>query len=196
MQVSDATTHVKYYASHQMMITKLQTFNDLKYTAGAEQSLRILQLNMERLNWFLGDIRIPKFNYYVNFKTNQVTVYSEYMFGTQMYPDIACENKDIIYDSMVNSDQTWCYQEGINPANYKTYDELEAKRSSMLMRTVKTKNYGFKDYSLENFIIRGTKPLGKDEPHWNIAYVDLEAFCECSNDDRKKAFKTYESKIT
>ena len=44
MKISDATTHVKYYASHQMMITKLQTFNDIKYTAGAEQSLRILQL--------------------------------------------------------------------------------------------------------------------------------------------------------
>jgi len=195
MKVSDATTHVKYYASHQMMITKLQTFNDLKYTAGAEQSLRILQLNMERLNWFLGDIRIPKFNYNVNFEKNQVKIYSEYMFGTQIYPKIAYENKDVIYDSMVNSDQTWFYQEGINPAKYKTYDELMTKRSSMSMKTVKSKNYGFKDYSLENFIVRGTKPLGKDEPHWNIAYVDLEAFCECTNDDRKIKFKFYEGEM-
>jgi len=62
------------YSKAIMMITKLQTFNDIKYTAGAEQSLRVLQLNMERLNWFLGDIRIPKFNYYVNFKTNQAFV--------------------------------------------------------------------------------------------------------------------------
>ena len=196
MKVNDATTHVKYYASHQMMITKLQTFNDLKYTAGAEQSLRILQLNMERLNWFLGDIRIPKFNYNVNFEKNQVKIYSEYMFGTQIYPKIAYENKDVIYDSMVNSDQTWFYQEGINPAKYKTYDELMTERSSMSMKTVKSKNYGFKDYSYENFIVRGTKPLGKDEPHWDIAYVDLEAFCECTNDDRKKAFKIYEGSMT
>ena len=196
MKVNDATTHVKYYASHQMMITKLQTFNDAVYTQGAEKSLRILQLNMERLNWFLGDIRIPKFNYNVNFEKNQVTIYSEYMFGTQIYPKIAYENKDVIYDSMVNSDQTWFYQEGINPAKYKTYDELMTERSSMSMKTVKSKNYGFKDYSLENFIVRGTKPLGKDEPHWDIAYVDLEAFCECTNDDRKKAFKFYESQIT
>lgn len=195
MKVNQATTHVKYYASHQMMITKLQTFNDLKYTAGAEQSLRILQLNMERFNWFLGDIRIPKFDYHVDFKTNQVTIYSEFMFGTQLYPNIAYPNKDVIYDSMINSDQIWFYQEGINPAKYKTYDELITKRSSMSMKTVKSKNYGFKDYSLENFIMRGTKPLGKDEPHWNIAYVDLEAFCECTNDDRKKAFKTYEEAI-
>tara|TARA_B100001094_G_scaffold287472_1_gene303047 strand:+ start:507 stop:1088 length:582 start_codon:yes stop_codon:yes gene_type:complete len=193
MKVSDATTHVKYYASHQMMITKLQTFNDIKYTAGAEQSLRILQLNMERFNWFLGDIRIPKFNYTVNFDKNQITTYSEYMFGTQIYQKIAYENKDVIYDSMVNSDQTWFYQEGINT---KRVDWPLHKRSSMLMSTKKSKNYGFKDYSLENFIIRGTKPLGKDEPHWNIAYVDLEAFCKCSNDDRKKAFKTYEGAIT
>ena len=196
MKVNDATTHVKYYASHQMMITKLQTFNDAVYTRGAEKSLRILQLNMERLNWFLGDIRIPKFNYNVNFEKNQVKIYSEYMFGTQIYPKIAYENKDVIYDSMVNSDQTWFYQEGINPAKYKTYDELMTERSSMSMKTVKSKNYGFKDYSLENFIVRGTKPLGKDEPHWDIAYVDLEAFCECTNDDRKKAFKFYESQIT
>ena len=178
MQVSDATTHVKYYASHQMMITKLQTFNDLKYTAGAEQSLRILQLNMERLNWFLGDIRIPKFNYNVNFEKNQVTIYSEYMFGTQIHPLIANEFKDTIYNNMVNSNKTWIYQEGIQ-----------------LIRTLKTENYGFKDYSLENFIIRGTKPQAKDEPHWNIAYVDIEAFCECTEDDRKKAFKFYESQI-
>ena len=196
MKVNDATTHVKYYASHQMMITKLQTFNDAVYTQGAEKSLRILQLNMERLNWFLGDIRIPKFNYNVNFEKNQVKIYSEYMFGTQIYPKIAYENKDVIYDSMVNSDQTWFYQEGINPAKYKTYDELMTERSSMSMKTVKSKNYGFKDYSLENFIVRGTKPLGKDEPHWDIAYVDLEAFCECTNDDRKKAFKIYEGSMT
>ena len=196
MKVNDATTHVKYYASHQMMITKLQTFNDAVYTRGAEKSLRILQLNMERLNWFLGDIRIPKFNYNVNFEKNQVKIYSEYMFGTQIYPKIAYENKDVIYDSMVNSDQTWFYQEGINPAKYKTYDELMTERSSMSMKTVKSKNYGFKDYSLENFIVRGTKPLGKDEPHWDIAYVDLEAFCECTNDDRKKAFKIYEGSMT
>ena len=45
---------------------------------------------------------------------------------------------------------------------------------------------------LENFIERGTKPLGKDEPPWNLAYVDLEAFCECTKKDREKAFKTYE----
>ena len=74
MKVSDATTHVKYYASHQMMITKLQTFNDLKYTAGAEQSLRILQSNMERHNWFLGEISIPKFSYNANLNTNQITI--------------------------------------------------------------------------------------------------------------------------
>lgn len=178
MKISDATTHVKYYASHQMMITKLQTFNDIKYTAGAEQSLRILQLNMERLNWFLGDIRIPKFNYNVNFEKNQVTIYSEYMFGTQIHPLIANEFKDTIYNNMVNSNKTWIYQEGIQ-----------------LIRTLKTENYGFKDYSLENFIIRGTKPQAKDEPHWNIAYVDIEAFCECTEDDRKKAFKFYESQI-
>jgi len=192
MRISEATTHVKYYASHQMMITKLQTFNDIKYTAGAEQSLRVLQLNMERLNWFLGDIRIPKFSYTVNFETNQITTHAEYMFGTQVNWNSGSRFKDVIYDSMVNSDQTWFYQEGINPAKYKTYDELKIKRASMVMRTRKSTNYGFKDYSLENFIERGTKPLGKDEPDWNLAYVDLEAFCECTNDDRKKAFKTYE----
>ena len=179
MKVSDATTHVKYYANHQMVITKLQTFNELEHVQGTEKSLRILQLNMERLNWFLGDIRIPKFNYNVNFEKNQVKIYSEYMFGTQIYPKIAYENKDVIYDSMVNSDQTWFYQEGIKH-----------------ITTLKTKNYGFKDYSYENFIVRGTKPLGKDEPHWDIAYVDLEAFCECTNDDRKKAFKIYEGSMT
>tara|TARA_B100001057_G_scaffold23815_1_gene22037 strand:- start:792 stop:1337 length:546 start_codon:yes stop_codon:yes gene_type:complete len=180
MKVNEATTHVKYYASHQMVITKLQTFNDSVYTQGAEKGLRILQLNMERLNWFLGDIRIPKFNYNVNFKTNQVTIYSEYMFGTQINPLIAREFKDTIYDSMVNTDQTWVYQE---------VDEFARARSH------KTKNYGFKDYSLENFIVRGTKPLGKDEAHWNIAYVDLEAFCECTYDDRKIKFEFYEGEI-
>jgi len=178
MKVSEATTHVKYYASHQMVITKLQTFKDTSHTQGAEKSLRLLQLNMERHNWFLGDIRIPKFNYNINLKTNQVTIYSEYMFGTQIHPLIANEFKDTIYNNMVNCDKTWIYQEGIQ-----------------LIRTLKTKNYGFKDYSLENFIIRGTKPQAKDEPHWNIAYVDIEAFCECTEDDRKKAFKFYESQI-
>ena len=178
MKISDATTHVKYYANHQMVITKLQTFKNATYVGGAEKSLRILQSNMERHNWFLGDIRIPKFNYNINLKTNQVTIYSEYMFGTQIHPLIANEFKDTIYNNMVNSDKTWIYQEGIR-----------------LIRTLKTENYGFKDYSLENFIIRGTKPQAKDEPHWNIAYVDIEAFCECTEDDRKKAFKTYESQI-
>jgi len=175
MKVSDATTHVKYYASHQMVITKLQTFNDAVYTHGAEKSLRILQLNMERLNWFLGDIRIPKFNYNVNFEKNQVTIYSEYMFGTQVNWNSGWRLKDVIYDSMIKNDQTWIYQEGIEH-----------------IRTLKTKNYGFKDYSLENFIERGNKPLGKNEPEWNLAYVDLEAFCECTKEDREKAFKTYE----
>ena len=52
------------------------------------------------------------------------------------------------------------------------------------------------NYSYENFIVRGTKPLGKDEQPWKIAYVDLEAFCECTKDDRKKAFKIYEGSMT
>lgn len=178
MKVSDATTHVKYYASHQMMITKLQTFNDSAYTEGAEQSLRILQSNMERHNWFLGEIRIPKFHYNVDLNTNQITIFSEYMFGTQINPLTAREFKDTIYDSMVNNDEMWFYQEGIK-----------------LMRSVKSVNYGFKDYTLENFIVRGTKPLGKDEPHWNIAYVDIEAFCGCTKDNRKKAFEYYEGEM-
>ena len=178
MKVNQATTHVKYYASHQMVITKLQTFNELEHVQGTEKSLRILQLNMERLNWFLGDVRIPKFNYNINYKTNQVTTFSEFMFGTQIHPKTAFSFRDTIYNSMINNDETWIYQEGIE-----------------LMRTLKTENYGFKDYSLENFITRGTKPLGKGEPHWDLAYVDLEAFCQCTKYDRKKAFSVYEDEM-
>jgi len=158
MKVSEATTHVKYYASHQMMITKLQTFNDLKYTSGAEQSLRVLKSTMEDCDWFLGDIKIPKFDYDVNFDKNQITTHSEFMFGTQVNWNSGWRLKDFIYDNMVDIDG----------------------------------DYGFKDYSLENFIERGNKPLGKNESPWNLAYVDLEAFCKCTKDDRKKAFKTYE----
>ena len=113
MKVSDATTHVKYYANHQMVITKLQTFNELEHVQGTEKSLRILQLNMERLNWFLGDVRIPKFNYNINYKTNQVTTFSEFMFGTQIHPKTAFSFRDTIYNSMINNDETWIYQEGI-----------------------------------------------------------------------------------
>jgi len=187
MKVSNATTHVKYYASHQMMITKLQTFNDLKYTAGAEKSLRLLQLNMEKNDWFLGEIRIPRFNYNINFKTNQVVIFSEYMFGTQINPLTAREFKDTIYNSMVSNEQSWIYQEGIQ--------FLRSNDEKLKIKAVKEKDYGFKDYTLENFIIRGTKPLGKDEPHWDIAYVDIEAFCGCTKDDRKKAFKFYEGEM-
>ena len=187
MNVNEATTHVKYYANHQMMITKLQTFNDSVYTEGAEKSLRLLQLNMERLNWFIGDIRIPRFNYNINFKTNQVVIFSEYMFGTQVNPLTAHEFKDIIYDSMVSNEQSWIYQEGIQ--------FLRSNDKKLKITTVTEKDYGFKDYSLENFIVRGTKPLGKDEPYWDIAYVDIEAFCGCTKDDRKKAFKFYEGEM-
>tara|TARA_Y100000022_G_scaffold86574_1_gene74614 strand:- start:155 stop:703 length:549 start_codon:yes stop_codon:yes gene_type:complete len=182
MKVSNATTHVKYYASHQMMITKLQTFNDLENFLSAEKNLKVLKSNMEKNNWVFNSIRIPKFDFSTNLDKNQITTYSEFMFGTQIHPLIAFQFKDTIYDSMVNAthynDEPWFYKDDFK------------------LIKLRNQNWGFKDYSLENFIIRGTKPLGKDEPHWDIAYVDLEAFCECTNDDRKKAFRFYESQIT
>ena len=158
MKVSDAITHEKYYANHQMIITKLQTFNDPIYTKGTEKSLRILKSTMENRNWFFNEIKIPRFNFDVDLDKNQIVTYSEFMFGTQVNWNSGWRLKDFIYNSMVDTDE----------------------------------DYGFKDFSLENFIERGTKPLGKDEPPWDLAYVDLEAFCECTKKDREKAFKTYE----
>ena len=107
MQVSDATTHVKYYASHQMMITKLQTFNDLEHSKVAEKNLKILKSNMEDNNWFFNSIRIPKFDFSTNFDKNQIIIYSEFMFGTQVNWNSGWRLKEFIYDSMVDTNEDY-----------------------------------------------------------------------------------------
>ena len=48
---------------------------------------------------------------------------------------------------------------------------------------------GFNDYTLDNFIIRGARPLGNNEPNWEIAYVDLEAYYHLSDLERIIKFK-------
>ena len=49
--------------------------------------------------------------------------------------------------------------------------------------------YAFKDYNLDNFILRGTKPQDENEPPWEIAFVDLEAYVETKKTYRITSFK-------
>ena len=157
MKVSDSTCHVKSYATHQMMITKLQTYNELYDAQEFARCLEILKTKMESDDWFFGLIRIPKFEYKI--EENQITIESEYMFGKQLDISTAARWSSFIYDNMVNVDDS----------------------------------IGFIDYSFDNFIIRSDRPLGIKEPNWTIAYVDLEAFCECTKLKRKEFFeKDYE----
>jgi hypothetical protein len=155
MKVSDATCHVKPYATHQMMITKLQTYNLLEKAKEFARWLEVLKIKMKSDNWFIGSVRIPKFDYKI--QENKITIEAEYMFGKQLDISSASGWRDIIYNDMVDVD----------------------------------KNYGFRDYTFDNFIIRETRPLGIKEPNWTIAYVDLEAFCQCTKVDRIDCFKRH-----
>ena len=158
MEVTSCTTHVKKHAKHQMMITKLQTYNDVTYAKYRSSDLDVLKRNCEERNWFFGSIKIPKFEYVI--KENKILIQSEFMFGVQLNQVDIPDHQSTIYNELVNIDNI---------------EEL----------------YGFKDLTLDNFIIRSDdgKQLDNNEPYWNFAYVDHEGFTKCTKKDKKKKFE-------
>lgn len=49
-------------------------------------------------------------------------------------------------------------------------------------------SYGFRDFNLDNFIRRGTKELAADDPYWEYAFVDLEAYEKNTKEQRITSF--------
>jgi hypothetical protein len=157
IKVSEATVHRKPHVKHQLMITKLCTFDEQHRLEHNVKNLEKLKSKISPTNYFCGRIKIPKFSYEV--KGKQLTIKMEYMFGEQLNFWVLGRNyskwKDIIFEDMVIAD-----------------DKI-----------------GFNDYTLDNFIIRGARPLGNNEPNWEIAYVDLEAYYHLSDLERIIKFK-------
>lgn len=155
MKISEATIHRKPYANHQMMITKLCTYDHINILNWTVSNLEQLKSEVEDNNWFYRRIRIPKFSYVA--KKNQLMIKMEFMFGKQL--NLSSSNKqkwkNIVWEDMVNIDD----------------------------------RYAFKDYNLDNFILRGTKPQGENDPPWEIAFVDLEAYVETKKSDRITSFE-------
>ena len=153
MKISEATIHRKPYGNHQMMITKLCTYDNRSHLDWTYRNLEKLRNEVEPNNWFYGRIRIPKFS--VEVKKKQMMIKMEFMFGKQLnLSSVNQKWKDIVWNDMVN---------------------------------VKG-HTAFKDYNLDNFIIRGTKPQGENEIPWEIAYVDLEAYAETIKSYRITSF--------
>ena len=49
-------------------------------------------------------------------------------------------------------------------------------------------SHGFRDFNLDNFIRRGTKKLAADDPYWEYAFVDLEAYEKNTKEQRITSF--------
>ena len=159
MKITDATTHRKPYGNHQMMISKLCTY-DLKRTLIRNvENLNMLKKKVETNNYFYGRFRIPKFSYEI--KGLQLHINMEFMFGKQLCRSGMMGRKtfsafrDMVYEDMVNIDDPMA----------------------------------FIDFNLDNFIVRGGKPLGEGDQPWEIAYVDLEAYTGPCADAPTKAFR-------
>ena len=165
MKITDATTHKKpnvrghAYANHQMMISKLCTY-DLKRTLIRNvENLNMLKKKVETNNYFYGRFRIPKFSYEI--KGLQLHINMEFMFGKQLNRSGMMGRKtfsafrDMVYEDMVNINDPMA----------------------------------FIDFNLDNFIIRGSKPLGEGDQPWEIAYVDLEAYTGPCADAPTKTFR-------
>ena len=146
MKITDATTHRKPYANHQMMISKLCTYDHKRTLIRNVKNLNTLKKKVETNNYFYGRFRIPKFTYEI--KGLQLHMNIEFMFGKQLcrYGMMGRKTfsafRDMVYEDMINIDDPMA----------------------------------FIDFNLDNFIIRGSKPLGEGDQPWEIAYVDLEAY--------------------
>ena len=148
MKITDATTHRKPYGNHQMMISKLCTYDCKRILIRTVENLNMLKKKVETNNYFYGRFRIPKFSYEI--KGLQLHINMEFMFGKQLNPSRIPNGhwaqwkkiRDMVYEDMVNIDDPMA----------------------------------FTDFTLDNFIVRGGKPLGEGDQPWEIAYVDLEAY--------------------
>ena len=154
MKITDATTHRKPYANHQMMISKLCTHDRERTLIHTVENLNMLKKKVETNNYFYGRVRIPKFSYKI--KGLQLHMNMEFMFGKQLNPSrMKKKIRDMVYEDMVNIDDPMA----------------------------------FIDFNLDNFIVRGSKPLGEGDQPWEIAYVDLEAYTGPCADAPTKAFR-------
>ena len=154
MKITDATTHRKPYANHQMMISKLCTHDRERTLIHTVENLNMLKKKVETNNYFYGRFRIPKFSYEI--KGLQLHINMEFMFGKQLNPSrMKKKIRDMVYEDMVNIDDPMA----------------------------------FIDFNLDNFIVRGGKPLGEGDQPWEIAYVDLEAYTGPCADAPTKAFR-------
>jgi len=164
MRITNCTAQIKPYARHQLMITKLQTFKRIHQARDAALRLKILKSVMKRQKWFIGRVRIPKFDYVLEGK--KLITNSEFMYGKQFWPDNAKTLKDVIHDDLVQ----WSY--------------IDRLHGDILNQKILPMEYGFIDFNLENFVIRNRDLIGKGEKNWEFAFVDLEAFGECSLEER------------
>lgn len=67
---------------------------------------------------------------------------------------------------------------------YKTLVTKELRAMVLEDLASANESFGIRDFNLDNFIRRGTKELAADEPYWEYAFVDLEAFEKNTKEQR------------
>ena len=110
MKITDCTKHKKYYATHQLMMSKLCTYENAYTLMWNIRNLQKLKEKLEDTNYFYGRFRIPKFS----FETRGLQLYlkMEYMFGKQVYKELVTkELRDMVWEDMVNTDDTYAFKD-------------------------------------------------------------------------------------